>query len=211
MEKKRFLICNMDERQQYLAEILQRTGDEVVEENEFDESEPFFGMLLPVTQTDEYFRRLQGHMKKGMYIFGSNFSEDAKMWAKTMQFTLVDYMKEPGRRCEVGLQTLAAYQLAEFILHIVGTVCPEVVHHLSYVACQTERGVAIVGQDAIRRYIELGRTSCLALTDHWHKWQGIKNIAKLRNSLFALGVSRVPSAESHTNQFHHECCRMIGQ
>jgi ATP-dependent Lon protease len=80
-------------------------------------------------------------------------------------------VKEPGRRCEVGLQTLAAYQLAEFILHIVGTVCPEVVHHLSNVACQAERGVAVVGQNAIRRYVELSRASSLALTDHWHKWQ----------------------------------------
>lgn len=96
MEKKRVLVCGTDERQIYLADSLSRIGYEVLDETAVDESSAFLGILLPVTETAAYYTRLKGYMKLGMFVFGSNFKEEAKEEEKRMQLTLVDYMKEPG-------------------------------------------------------------------------------------------------------------------
>lgn len=193
MEKKRFLICNMDERKQYLAEILQRTGDEVVEENEFDESEPFFGMLLPVTQTDEYFRRLQGHMKKGMYIFGSNFSEDAKMWAKTMQFTLVDYMKEPGVAEKNAIATaegVIAEAITEMKQNLSGSKCLVA----GYGRCGSVIAEKLLAFGCEVAILEQSREKCTLAEQNGCKWE--KDVGLLQYDLIINTVPALIFGES---------------
>ena len=109
------------------------------------------------------------------------------------------------------MQTLAAYQLAKLILHIVGTVAPQPDHHLTHMTCQAERTLLLVGHDAVGWHGELSWAWLFALAYHRHEWQGIEHVAKRRDGLFSLGECRVPSAESHAYQFHHHllCHRLL--
>ena len=187
MEKKRFLICDTEERQQYLAEILQKTGDEVVEENDFDDSEPFYGMLLPVTQTNEYFKRLQGHMKKSMHIFGSNFSEDAKMWAETMQFTLVDYMKEPGvaeKNAVATAEGVVAEAITEMKQNLSGSKCLLA----GYGRCGSVIAEKLLAFGCEVAILEQSRKKCILAEQNGCKWEKSAGLSQ-----YDLIINTVPA------------------
>ena len=95
MNHYHFLVLGTEARQQYLAELLQKEGHEVMMAAEY---QPGYhdAVLFPVTQTARYLAENAANLQKGQIVYGCSFPAPLTAECEARGIRFVDYMKVEG-------------------------------------------------------------------------------------------------------------------
>lgn len=110
----RFLILGKEERQKYLFQMLCDRGQTVTYCDSWLDG-GYDAILLPVTQTADYFKRIADRLQAGEYVFGCNFPSDLAKYKRRQGIFLIDYLKEEGAAYQNAVAT-AEGAIAEALL-----------------------------------------------------------------------------------------------
>lgn len=138
--KKRFLLAGSDLRQYYLKEMLEQRGNfaELIEKPETADVGKYDAVLLPVSDSMQYYQQLCEKLRIGQYVFGCNLphkqsggiaAAEAAQGAK-----LVEYMKQDNVAYKNAVAT-AEGAVAEAVIHSSVNLCAEKSLVLGYGRC----------------------------------------------------------------------------
>lgn len=95
MEKYHFLVMGSDMRQQYLAELLLKEGNQVTQAD-YCQEVVYDAALLPISSTEEYLEANLEQFPDGQLIYGCNFPGRLENICRTKNFRCIDYMSVEG-------------------------------------------------------------------------------------------------------------------
>lgn len=90
-----FLVLGKETRQHYLATMLRELGHEVMVAEDYLPGD-HDAILLPVPQTADYLRKIEGKLQKGQIVYGCHFPEDSRKCCEERGIRFVDYMETEG-------------------------------------------------------------------------------------------------------------------
>lgn len=126
--KKKFLLVGNDLRQYYLKEMLEQRGNyvELIEKPETADVGKYDVILLPVSDSMQYYHQFSEKLRSGQYVFGCNLphKQDGGFAAAEagQEAKLIEYMKQDSVAYKNAVAT-AEGAIAEAIVHSGVNLC----------------------------------------------------------------------------------------